>query len=78
MKKDFPIEDFKPGETKVGNLIKVKITLRNGGELEIVDETDKLKIRQKLFTLTFIGRFNYLKVFRYSVNSISFSVVRLA
>lgn len=75
MKVDLDV--FTPGITQVGELVRVKVILRNGGEMGFVDEAKRLKFTQKLFTLIINGRFNYVRLSRFAISSISVNIVEV-
>lgn len=71
------LDIFIPGLTQVSELVKIKVILRNGGEMAFVDEAKRLKFTQKLFTLIINGRFNYVRLSRFAISSISVNIVEV-
>ena len=69
------LDVFIPGKTQIGEMIKVDILLRNGQRLILTDELRKFNIRTGLFTIEISGRFNYLRIFKLTVDIIRFNIM---
>lgn len=68
------LDVFIEGVTQVGELIEVDLLLRNGQRLTLTEELRKFKIRNGLFTIEIRGRFNYVKISKFRVDIIKFSI----
>lgn len=69
------LEVFIPGKTQIGEMIKVDILLRNGQRLILTDELRKFRIRTGLFSIEMSGKFNYLRIFKLTVDIIRFNII---
>lgn len=68
------LERFSPGTQIFGDIGRVKVILKNGGEINLVDEINSVTFSEGPVSLVIKGRFNYAK---FAKNQIAFIGITL-
>ena len=74
MKEIKHLERFGPGTQIFGDIGKIKVILKNGGEVNLIDEINSVKFDEGPVNLVISGRFNYSK---FSKSQIAFIGITL-
>lgn len=74
MKNVKQLERFGPDTKIFGDIARIKIILKNGGEVNLIDEINSVKFSEGLLNLVIEGRFNYS---RFARNQIAFIGITL-
>ena len=69
------LEVYVPNKTDVGMLIKIDIIFRSGMKLALVDEARNTTIKDGVFCIKIDGRFNYARLFRFSIDMVRITLV---